>query len=287
MTRKELWLREKAALMAYKKCNYDAAASYIFELYNRNKAKKIYRFRPPQLYEVDAIRNQQIYMCRPMCYEDSGDCEWLDDLEELIEFTLNVKDREKYRMMGAKLTEEKKKECIALLQKNARYIEIKNKSRNMCLIACLTDKKTQYMWKDYAVDSEGVCLEYDFETVLQMISDESQLNLCPIRYVENRRETKDIQFRSEDYAEDAPEEVMEAKYRLSCVTKDKVPYANESEWRLMCLETEIPITQKGKTFDFLRPSKIYLGKNIDRNIKFKEGILDVAKVYGIPVEQEN
>ena len=286
MTRNELQLREKAVVMAYKVGNRNAAASYIMELYRRNKEKKFYRFRPPQMHEIDAIREKQIYLCRPICYEDSGDCEWLDDLDALIMYTLNVKDRKKYKLMQAKLTDEKKQECIRRIQEDKRYIEIKNKSRNMCLVGCITDKNTQYMWKEYAVDSEGICLEYDFETILETVSDNKVLHLCPIRYVEDRKQTKDILFGPTDYEEETPDKVMQNKYRLSCMTKDKVPYSKESEWRLLCLETNIPITQKGKSFDFIRPSKIYLGKNIDRNPKFKSGILNVADKYGIVTSQE-
>ena len=56
-----------------------------------------------------------------MCYEDSGDCEWLDDLDALIMYTLNVKDRKKYKLMQAKLTDEKKQECIRRIQEDKRY----------------------------------------------------------------------------------------------------------------------------------------------------------------------
>lgn len=271
--------------MAYKVGNRNAAASYITELYRRNKEKNL-PFSTTSNAEIDAIRENQIYLCRPMCYEDSGDCEWLDDLDALIMYTLNVKDRKKYKLMQAKLTDEKKQKCIRRMQEDKRYIEIKNKSRNMCLVGCITDKKTQYMWKEYAADSEGICFEYDFETVLKTVSDSKRLYLCPIRYVENRKQTKDILFGPVDYAEETSEKVIQDKYRLSCMTKDKVPYSKESEWRLLCLENNIPITQKGKSFDFIRPSKIYLGKNIDRKPKFKEGILEIADKYGIATSQE-
>lgn len=41
MTRNELQLREKVVVMAYKVGNRNAVASYIMELYRRNKEKNL------------------------------------------------------------------------------------------------------------------------------------------------------------------------------------------------------------------------------------------------------
>lgn len=41
--------------------------------------------------------------------------------------------------------------------------------------------------------------------------------------------------------------------------------------------------EKGKLFNFVKPSKIYLGKNISKNEVFEKEILVVSKELGIPV----
>ena len=86
MTRKELFIREQAALSAYRDNDIDRGVDYMVQLLDRNKEMKFYRFRPVRQHEIDAIENAQIYLCRPKIYEDTGDCKWIDDLEALVEY---------------------------------------------------------------------------------------------------------------------------------------------------------------------------------------------------------
>lgn len=285
MTHNELHLREQIACAAYKSRQLDLYQDLMAALLQRNKEKKLYRFRRPEEYEVDDIRNEQIYMCRPMCYEDVGDCEWLNNIEELAE---HVFEKNGYLKAGFELTDEIKNVCRERLLLNPRYAALKKTLRNMCLVSCLTDKKTTKMWNEYASNSEGICLEYDLQHVLEEIKKNEDLELCPVRYVENRKITKDIMFDSMDYFSEELDAIERTRYKyyLSCMTKDRIPYVSESEWRLICFETNIPIQQEGKKIGFLKPSKIYLGKNIDRNLQFKVEILKVAEEQGIDVVQE-
>ena len=220
-------------------------------------------------------------MCRPRLYEDSGDCEWIDDIEEIAKYDVNVRNVQKYGRFINRLTPQKYREIAESVKQKPRYIMMKEKVRNMCLISCITDKMNDYMWEQYTCNSEGICLEYEFEDVLKAIAD-LNIRFFPVRYVEDRTKTKDIQFGATEYAEDAPDELMARKYILSCMTKNKVPYANESEWRVLCENMDDSI-EKGKLFDFVKPSKIYLGKNISKNEVFDKEILVVSKELGVPV----
>lgn len=284
MTRKELEIREQAVLCAYKYNNVDKGIDYVMQLYQRNIVKKLYRFRPPKQHEIDAIRGEQIYLCHPYVYKDLGDCEWIDDIEALVKYEVTIRSAKIYEQFKKQFTPEKYKEIVEKIQQNSTYAEMKKKARNNCLIACITDKMTNQMWEEYALHSEGICLEYDFEDVLRAIT-RLNMRFFPIRYVEDRNKTKDIQFGPKEYAENASEELMYRKYILSCLTKDKVPYAKESEWRVLCDKTDIPMTEKGKLFKFIRPNKIYLGKNISQNNHFEKEIISVANEYGISVVQ--
>jgi len=281
MTRNELVIREKAVLSAYRDNDVNTGVDYVMKLYERNRQKKLYRFRPPKQHEIDAIRKSQIYLCRPRLYEDSGDCEWIDDIEEIAKYDVNVRNVQKYWRFKNRLTPEKYREIAESVKQKPRYIMMKEKARNMCLISCITDKMNDYMWEQYTCNSEGICLEYEFEDVLKAIAD-LNIRFFPVRYVEDRTKTKDIQFGATEYAEDASDELMARKYILSCMTKNKVPYANESEWRVLCENMDDSI-EKGKLFDFVKPSKIYLGKNISKNEVFEKEILVVAKELGVPV----
>lgn len=97
MTRKELFIREQAALSAYRDNDIDRGVDYIVQLLDRNKEMKFYRFRPARQHEIDAIENAQIYLCRTKIYEDTGDCKWIDDLEALVEYDVKIRSEEKYR----------------------------------------------------------------------------------------------------------------------------------------------------------------------------------------------
>lgn len=45
MTRKERWIREQAALSAYRDNDIDCGVDYMVQLIDRNKKMKFYRFR--------------------------------------------------------------------------------------------------------------------------------------------------------------------------------------------------------------------------------------------------
>lgn len=60
MTRKELFIREQAALSAYRDNDIDRGVDYIVQLLDRNKEMKFYRFRPARQHEIDAIENAKI-----------------------------------------------------------------------------------------------------------------------------------------------------------------------------------------------------------------------------------
>lgn len=282
MTRKELEIRACAVESAYSDNDIDKAAKYVMKLYKRNAEKKLYRFRPPKMREVDAIKNSQIYLCRPCMYEDNGDCEWIDDIEALVEYYRKINPG-KYAPFKQQFTKEKYSEIAESLRNNLKYIRIQNRIRNMCLISCITDKMNDYMWENYALKSQGICLEYNFEEVLLAI-DKLKIRFFPIRYVDNRKQLKDIQFGPIEYEMDPSDELMARKYILSCMTKERVPYAEESEWRVLCENIDESI-EKGQLYDFIKPSKIYLGKNINKGNEFKTAIENVAKELEIPLIQ--
>ena len=284
MTRNELIIREKAVLYAYKYNDFDKAINNVLELFERNKTKKLYRFRLPLSREIDSIRQSNIFLCRPKLYEDEGDCKCIDDVEALVKYTVTERSRDKYKKVRKLFTSEFYDKIVKEVKENQKYIQMKDNVRNMCLIGCMTDKMTDYMWEKYANNHEGICLEYDFEEVLKTLRGQG-LIFFPVRYVENRDSDSEIFLGPKEYAEIDDDTLMRRKYILSCMTKNIVPYAKESEWRIFCEYAELPPEKDdGKFFDFLAPKKIYLGKKIDNNIKFKNEIIDMANIRDIEIE---
>lgn len=136
------------------------------QLYERNSDKKFYRFRKPNQYEIDAIKEAKIYLCRPRVYEDSGDCKWIDDIESLVKYVISIKETEKYKSFKNQLTSLKYTEIVQNIKNSPKYKNFTEKVCNLCLVSCITDKMTNYMWEEYANNGEGVCLEFNFEDVI-------------------------------------------------------------------------------------------------------------------------
>lgn len=132
------------------------------------------------------------------------------------------------------------------------------------------------MWEKYAQNDEGVCFEYDMNSIVLNIK--QNLRFFPIRYVDDRSNTQDICFDSSDYNDtDGAYQQAAKKYMLSCLTKNKVPYAQEYEWQLMCEHIELEAGKTGMLFDFILPSKIILGSNISKNPTFESAITKCAE----------
>lgn len=285
MTRKELTLREMAVTNAYIKGNKDIAIDYVMELRERNLSKKLYRFRPPKMYEIDALKNKQIYLCRPSVFEDSEDCKIEYNLPDLFKYFMSEVKPEKYRHLQGILTDKTKvNELTKAMNENPKFIKINESIKNQCLVACITQTYNDYMWEHYAQHHEGVCFEYEMDQVIFAIKND--LRFFPIRYVDSRNNLEDIRFDSSDYG-DTNESFHRSrmKYMLSCLTKNKVPFSKEYEWRFLYEYMELEDGKTGHLFNFIFPSKIYLGKNIVNNITFEKGIIDFANSTGIPIEK--
>lgn len=62
---------------------------------------------------------------------------------------------------------------------------------------------------------------------------------------------------------------------MSCLTKDRIPYSKEAEWRLFCDFASLDKSETGKKFDFhVKPRAVIMGKNIDNNPNFRDRVKD-------------
>ena len=280
MTKKELEAREKAVLAAYRDNNVGKAVNYIIDdLIEKYKIKKLYRFRPPEEYEIDAIEHLYLYMCRPMKYEDKGDCKWIDNLEDLVKFYIN-NDRSLWKNIQKHGRYNIYRIAAENIRNNPKYRAVQDIARNMCVIACATDKISDYMWENYASKKTGVALEYDLQNILKQLCLMPDIKLFPVRYVDERANTEDIWFGPEDYNSEGNDKILQ-KYILSCLTKNRFPYSQESEWRFISLTPETSMHYENLKHPFIRPNKIILGENIEKNKQFEYKIIECAETYNI------
>ena len=284
MTRKEFGLRECAVKTAFYENDLEQAVSMVMRLIDRSPSKKFYRFRPPKMHEINALENNEIYLCRPAVYEDEGDCEILYDIAELCRYFMLEMKPKKYERLYDYVNNKLMDEIVSRMENEPRFKKMRDEIRNECLVACITQNNTKYMWENYAQNGEGICLEYDMADVL--LGHDSMLKIFPVRYVEDRNKTEDIFFTSKELNDtDEAFDNARRKYLLSCMTKNRIPFSQEREWRLLCEYQELNDGENGKLYDFVPPTKIVLGKNISKHPEFMEKVLEYALNKKIDVEQ--
>ena len=136
------------------------------------------------------------------------------------------------------------------------------------------------MWKNYALDSEGICLVYNLNDIF--LSLPSELKYYPVRYVDNRKKQKDIWFTSKEYNFEDNSEPEYLKFLFSCLAKERISYSSEAEWRLFSDFSELEEGENGKKFDFLvKPRAIVMGRNIERNLDFRDRVREYSSKSGI------
>ena len=93
---------------------------------------------------------------------------------------------------------------------------------------------------------------------------------------------KDIWFTSKEYNFEDNSEPEYLKFLFSCLTKERIPYSSEAEWRLFSDFSELEEGENGKKFDFLvKPRAIVMGRNIERNLDFRDRVREYSSKSGI------
>ena len=160
------------------------------------------------------------------------------------------------------------------------FIHLKKKIRDQALVSCFSEQYSEKMWRKYANDSEGICLVYNLREIF--INLPKDLKFYPVRYVDDRKEQYDIRFTSQEYNNKNDSEQEHLKFLLSCLTKNKVPYSSEAEWRLFYDNALLNDDEKGQCFNFIiKPKVVIMGRNIDRNIDYKKRVEEYVSKNGI------
>lgn len=283
MTRKEFERREKAAIAAFVDRNPELAYEYVMQIIEYNAKETVFRFRPPLDREVDILKEKKIFLCKPREYKDDGDNAILFNIIELYRYFMLEMKPEKYGRYKNMLDSDFDDRMVETLENNPKYHDLCEKIRNESLIACFSANYDDYMWTNYAQDSEGICIVYNLKELFLNLAE--GLKLFPVRYVDNRRKQSDIRFGITDYGkEESCYDNEHYKYVLSCLTKDKHPFYKEAEWRLFSEYEDIPVESAGRKFTLaVKPVCIVLGKNIDKHPVFKRKVIEFADESDIKV----
>lgn len=276
MTRRELQRREQAVIAGLVERDGDKAFCYVKEIIEISANDGVlFRFRPPKQYEIDTLESKKIFLCRPSIYEDNGDCEILFDIEDLCRYFMVEMKPNKYRNIVNYVNKDFYEAIISAIEEKIEFIDLKKRIRDQALVSCFSEQYDEKMWKKYADDSEGICLVYNLREIFINLSE--NLKFYPVRYVDDRKKQRDIWFTSQEYNNEDNSEPEHLKFLLSCLTKDKVPYSSEAEWRLFYDSASLKDDEDGQFFDFsIKPKMVIMGKNIDRNINFRKSVEEYA-----------
>lgn len=276
LTKGELRRREEAVVSGFIERDGDKAFEHVQELIKVNANDGVlFRFRPPKEYEIDTLEAEQIFLCKPSTYEDSGDCEILYDIKDLCKYFMMEMKPDKYSKFSTMFDDAFYDKIMKKVKEKPAYEALREKIRDQALVGCFSEKYEEYMWDKYASKSEGICLVYNLYEVLLAAGEE--LKFYPVRYVDNRRSQKDIWFTSKEYNESDDYEPAHLKFLLSCLTKERIPYGKEAEWRFFHDFTALDKGENGKKIDFhVKPQAIIMGKNIDNNPAFRDRVQNYA-----------
>ena len=275
MTRNKLELREKANIEKYIHNNTEACVDAIMELYNRipdigGVFKPLFRYRPLNLYELDSLENETIFMRWPSSYEDESDCTPVFDLKEISQYII-------------------KKNHPAFNTEKVfdAFVEVKEKvndMRDMWMIACFTETHdNQKMWLRYADNSSGICLVYSFYEVLNAVKVIDGMSIMPVRYVDNREKYFDICLNHKDLLD--LDDESESKYQLTCTTKERLKYSYEEEWRLIYERgrKDADGEKIGDSIPFIKPALIICGDSLNRKSSEYQRLVEIATEKNITV----
>lgn len=290
MTRKQKELRERANLEMYMRHNLNACLDAIMGLYDRipntdGDFKPLFRYRKLNGDELESLTQETIFMRWPSSYNDTSDCKPVVDYKEIVTYIVehkyHISDAEEY--VGTM--------DIKSIENNPEVLKRLDKIRNMWMISCFTGKKdNKRMWSEYADQNRGICLEYDFKKVLDKIKETGgEMRIMPVRYIEDRDTCSDMALNHKDLLNMNDDAATEAKYKLACMTKEKLLYSFEEEWRLIYdREKKLEDEQiDGDSIPFINPRRIICGRAVDQNSTEYKKLIEIAEDKGIEIVQMN
>lgn len=277
MTQEEQLLRSSAVEKAFRDNDIESAIATVTEMAQKNPV--LFKYYRPRQHSIQALLDSEIYMCRPSTYDDSGDNEYLPDINSIARY---YAEEVRGTPVSSLLFDDSFFESMMeQINANPKFIHYKTRIQDDFLTACITENFDEKMWTDYAQSGEGFCAVYGTN---QLIVESHKLGYLfyPVRYVESRKACEDIQFTADEYKDSEHSYLSyNRKAYLSCLTKEILPYSSEKEWRLMMRNPGGFDGEKGKSYPFIKPFMIIAGENIGKNPEIEKSLIDASKQLGI------
>ena len=231
-------------------------------LWKEDSPKTLIKFYPGKYetdgtnYFLDNLRNSKIWLSSPLLFNDPFDCVINYDYEtEAIrqsQYILKclVGESETRKILASEMAKRTLGDVEETLKKHMS--ELFEKTEKSMRVACFSEPSnltSLIMWSHYADSHSGVCVEYDFETVKNVVP-----TACiPVKYTD-----------SYEYSI-APQNSEEGIENFFKMYTKSTEWEYEKEWRVS-IQMENALT-RGHAIPIGEPKRIYLGCRIKERLK--------------------
>lgn len=239
---------EMKSLKKYEICKIEEAYKKLEEIKENVKMpKKIYRYRPLNIYTIDELINEHVFLSSP-------------NIDDIFDTTIVNNGKEAEGILAAcEITKNLREKDPKMEESFNFYTEffenLNNKMREDVRIACFTESNTNVpMWQYYAEKNTGICIEYSIN-LEKLLKKYINIYFLPVIY-------------TNDYNKYFPYDLnVDEKYKLisiiCCVLKME-EWKFEKEWRIIAFKDK---DLKINPYVELEINAIYFGIDTPQSIK--------------------
>lgn len=217
--------------------------------------KKIYRYRPLNIYTIDELISKHVFLSTP-------------DIDDIFDTTIVNNGEEVEGIFAAYCVTRYCREDDPEMKKNFKiysefFEHLNSKLRENIRIACFTESNTNVpMWQYYAEKNTGICIEYSIN-VEKLINNNTNIYFLPVIY------TNDF---NEYYPYDLDAKIDNKSISILCSVLKMEDWKFEKEWRIIALKDG---ELEKNPYVNLEINAIYFGIETPQPIKkVIEGLID-------------
>lgn len=228
-------------------CSIEENTRRAKELIEQNKPMFLYKYRVGNDYDIDALKQNKIWISRATEMDDEEEGKLYINKEEFAQALEIMEENDpKFRNSKYRKTIEKVP------------LEVK-KSTLICSFSEICDNED--MWNKYANQKRGFCIEYKFD---ELFREEKNPLLYPVAYIDEKPifGIKDCNKKKMVFL------TLYKKTKIGCNGEQ---WLEQKEWRYACFEKNLNLSdkEKGCLISVSKPTKIYFGKNSSDYLKMQ------------------
>jgi len=229
------------------------------DLLNRNRPSQLCRYCGADEFAIQHLMYECPWISNPKKYEDKTDADW---------FTLGLSETD------IRNTPENR-EIINLYKE-----QMSNWRESIMTCSFSASPYNTKLWEEHADGSRGICIVYETRADNPyMTNSYERLKkfIYPMLYTDKKPDITNciLENTTPQLTEKFDEILM-----VFCSVLKNSKYAWEDEWRYV----EIGVGD-GSFGPFIKPSKVYLGAKIDKDLDFKSEVLEWARISGADLIQ--